>query len=235
MLKDNEPNNDRIPEKELFFVQLTKKINSFLWTKKTSSNFNLIKTFNLILELLSIKYLHEDSLSYEGLASILNKLSSADFPLQDLIHNWLGSQEKPHKGKGNTEGVARKIEQIFRNSLNTGCIMFAFYMIKNFSLFLQNERDYETLFYIFDSFIRKDYLTIKLPNKSFLATYIDILMLYTVGFINRDRLDGETELNKLTENLSKCIFKPNFNFDSAYQTIILFYRIYENRFQFLGK
>ena len=131
--------------------------------------------------------------------------------------------------------MARKIEYIFRNSANTGCIIFSFHIIQDFSKHLHSIRDYETLFYLFERFIRKDYLSVRLPNKTFMGTYLDILMLYAIGFINRDRLDGETELNKLTENLSKAVFKQGFNFRQSHHTIILFYRIYENRFQFLGQ
>lgn len=63
---------------------------------------------------------------------------------------------------------------------------------------------------------------------------MNILMLYAVGFINRDRLDGETELERLAENLSELVCKPRFKYDSCYAEIVLFFRIYENRFQFLS-
>lgn len=68
-----------------------------------------------------------------------------------------------------------------------------------------------------------------------METYLDILVLYAVGFINRDRLDGETELNRLTENLSRMVFNKKFTFSKSHSKIIKFYRIYENRFQFLSK
>ena len=91
ILRERKSNKDRLVDRELFLQHVAKKINSFLWTKKTSSNFTLIKTFNIVMELLSIKYLPEDSFSYEGLAPVLNRIT-ADFPLKDLINNWLGSQ-----------------------------------------------------------------------------------------------------------------------------------------------
>ena len=59
-------------------------------------------------------------------------------------------------------------------------------------------------------------------------------MLYAIGFINRDRLDGETELDRLAINLSEMVCKPRFKYDYCYKEIIKFFRIYENRFQFLS-
>lgn len=59
-------------------------------------------------------------------------------------------------------------------------------------------------------------------------------MLYAIGFINRDRLDGETELDRLALNLSELVCKPNFKYDQCYVEIIKFFKIYENRFQFLS-
>lgn len=75
-------------------------------------------------------------------------------------------------------------------------------MIDCFTRLLQNQKNYEGLFYIFDSFIRKEYLSIKLPDGTFVKDYLKILMTYVVGFMNRDRLDGETELDRLALNLS---------------------------------
>lgn len=38
-------------------MNLAKKIDSFLWIKKVSTNVHLINTFNNVLDLLSVKYL----------------------------------------------------------------------------------------------------------------------------------------------------------------------------------
>lgn len=109
--------------------------------------------------------------------------------------------------------------------------MFAFNIINNFSHLLHTLRDYETLYHLFDTVIKRDLLTLKLHNDSFLSYYIEILLMYTVGFINRDRLDGETELDVLTESLQIMSFKKSISFHKDYKLIILFYAIYENRFQ----
>jgi hypothetical protein len=70
---------------------MAKKIDSFLWNKKTTSNIHLINTFNYILDILSIKYLKDDSFSFETLAPLLLKLVKA--PLADLINNWYSIQK----------------------------------------------------------------------------------------------------------------------------------------------
>ena len=41
--------------------------------------------------------------------------------------------------------------------------------------------------------------------------------MYMVGFINRDRLDGETELDVLTDNLQTMLFKNKFSFNGNYK------------------
>lgn len=86
-----------------------------------------------------------------------------------------------------------------------------------FSLLLKAKRDYETMFHLYDTFFKKDFLTLKLHNKSFLSYYIQILTMYMVGFINRDRLDGETELDVLTDNLQTMLFKNKFSFNGNYK------------------
>lgn len=51
-------------------------------------------------------------------------------------------------------------------------------------------------------------------------------MFYAIGFINRDRLDGETELDRLANNLCELVCIPNFKYDQCCVEIIKFFRIY---------
>lgn len=141
IVRDVQDNGDRIPERELLLHHVAKKINSYLWTKKSADNYNFLKGVNLIMELLSIRYLKEDSLSYSGLAPLLNHLKG-DNPFKECIHNWLASQERPAKGLVHSEKVSRKIEQIFRNSQNSGSIVFCFKIIDNFSRHLEQLKDF---------------------------------------------------------------------------------------------
>lgn len=67
-----------------------------------------------------------------------------------------------------------------------------------------------------------------------MKSYMNTLMFYAIGFINRDRLDGETELDRLAVNLSLTLCKDGFRFDNCFYQIIKFFRMYENRFQFLS-
>ena len=77
VLKDQSPTHERRPDIELVIYHISKKINSYLWTKKTVENFYFVKTFNLILELLSFRYLMEDPFSYENLVQLLNLMGQS--------------------------------------------------------------------------------------------------------------------------------------------------------------
>ena len=79
-----------------------------------------------------------------------------------------------------------------RNALYTGSIILAIQLIQSFQRILKSQKNWDTLFHIFQTFIRKDYISLHLPNATFVSAYFDILNFYVVGFINRDRLDGET-------------------------------------------
>ena len=84
------------------------------------------------------------------------------------------------------------------------------------------------------SYIKKEYLNIVLPNATFLNHYFDILEFYVIGFINQDRLDGESELDKLTNNLSSLLLRKNFTYKKHFERVIMFYKVYEARFSYLS-
>ena len=119
----------------------------------------------MILDLLSVKYLHDDPFRFEVLAPLLNDLDDKAVPHRELLLNWI--QIRPNK-----ELVAFDLEIILRNALNSGSIVFTFQIIDNISKLLHTLRDYNSLFHIFQTFIRKDFLNIQLPNKSFMSKYL---------------------------------------------------------------
>ena len=69
--------------------------------------------------------------------------------------------------------------------INVGSNIFTFNLINLFSKVLQEKKDYNTLFHLYLSYIKKDFLDVVLPNDSFLNKYFDILEFYVIGFINR--------------------------------------------------
>jgi hypothetical protein len=72
---------------------MSKKIDSFLWVKKNTSNIIFMKTFNKILDLLSVKCLQQDSFTPFTLAPLLLKLRFNVSDFQDLITNWVAIQD----------------------------------------------------------------------------------------------------------------------------------------------
>lgn len=77
-------------DKERTLMNLAKKIDSFLWIKKISTNVHLINMFNNVLDLLSVKYLQQDSFSFYTLAPLIIKIKHA--PYSDLVANWVITQ-----------------------------------------------------------------------------------------------------------------------------------------------
>lgn len=77
-------------DKERTLMNLAKKIDSFLWIKKISTNVHLINMFNNVLDLLSVKYLQQDSFSFYTLAPLIIKIKHA--PYFDLVANWVITQ-----------------------------------------------------------------------------------------------------------------------------------------------
>lgn len=133
-------------DKERTLMNLAKKIDSFLWIKKISTNVHLINMFNNVLDLLSVKYLQQDSFSFYTLAPLIIKIKHA--PYSDLVANWVITQR-------DKKALPKLIQNIFRNTLNTGCTVFCFIIIDCFTKLLQSQKNYEGLFHLFDSFIRK--------------------------------------------------------------------------------
>jgi hypothetical protein len=74
----------------MVLLDIAKKIDSFLWTKKSADNINLIKTFTKVLDILSCKYHQNDSFSPFTLAPLLIKLRG--IPYSELINNWMATQ-----------------------------------------------------------------------------------------------------------------------------------------------
>jgi hypothetical protein len=68
-------------------------MDSFIWIKKTSANIAFIKTFNKILDLLSIKSLQKDSFTPYTLAPLLLKLKFNVSDFQELVINWVSLQD----------------------------------------------------------------------------------------------------------------------------------------------
>lgn len=60
-------------------MEIIRKIDAYLWIKKSSSNLNLIRMFNYILNLLSLKCLRDESFSPHTLAPVLLKLKGIPF------------------------------------------------------------------------------------------------------------------------------------------------------------
>ena len=77
-------------------------------------------------------------------------------------------------------------------------------------------------------------MDIALPNQTFINMYFEILVFYVIGFINQDRLEGESELDKLTKNISTFILDKKFTYRKHHDTVIMFYKVYEARFSYLS-
>lgn len=137
---------DETIEKEMTLMELAKKIDSFLWAKKTAENISFVTTFTKILDLLSLKHLQQDTFSPFTLAPLLLKLKNCSYG--ELINNWMATQ--PDK-----KAQPKLIENIFRNSLNSGCTVFCFHIIDAFSNYLLRIKNFDALLHLFNSFIKK--------------------------------------------------------------------------------
>lgn len=73
-------------------MEIAKKIDSYLWLRKTADNINFIKMFTKILDLLSCKHHQNDSYCSYTLAPLLIKLRG-NIPYYDLINNWLATNQ----------------------------------------------------------------------------------------------------------------------------------------------
>ena len=112
-------------------------------------------------------------------------LESNKYEMKEMINNWLSIKEDKSK-----RGIL--LEWVLRNTLNSGSLIFSFIIIREISNLLHIMKDYDTLLHIYETFIKKDYLNIRIPNETFVRDYIETISFYVIGFINRDRLDGET-------------------------------------------
>jgi hypothetical protein len=72
---------DDSEEKELTLLDLAKKIDIYICQKKTETNLNFFHIFSIIMDLLSIKYTHDDPFRPETLAPFLNTLQGVHFPI----------------------------------------------------------------------------------------------------------------------------------------------------------
>ena len=133
-----------------------------------------------------------------------------------------GKHSSPKKSKAFSETL---FTLVFINS-NLGSTIFMFNIIELFSNALREKKEFNILYHLFLSYIKKEYLDIVLPNASFIETYFRILEFYVIGFINHDRLEGESELDKLTHNLSSLLLNKKFSFKRTYDKIIIFYKVY---------
>jgi hypothetical protein len=103
--------------------------------------------------------------------------------LMDIMNDWYQKNQRKSI-------VGKHIENIFRNALNLGCFFFFMNTVISFTDLLKKKHMYSALIHLFNSFIRKDFLSIKLVSSKAMGFYFNVIMIYTIGFINTDRLDG---------------------------------------------
>lgn len=170
---------------EILLYRIALAIKDKICHPMNERNLQLIRVFAIVIDVLSVNYFHEDNMKHVGLAPLLNMFTKID-KFREVVVVW-----------NTNHGVSKQLlkdyqaENLFRNSMHTGSNAFTLYLIYHVSNYLKTLRKYDVLFHIFQSFIRKDYIKFKLPNKVFLNLYLEMIFFYAVGFINRDRFDGE--------------------------------------------